>query len=1461
MRRALLLLGGKPVKNQKLMFRKTHLGRLTTLLTVFLLGGMCPAFGAGFKQLHGHVPEVTRHLTAIGRLPATNELHLAIGVPLRDPAGLDKFLADVYDPASPNYRHFLTPVEFTARFSATEADYAAVKIFALTNGFKITGTPGNRILLDVTAKAADVERAFHFKLNKFKHPTEAREFFAPDAEPTVDANLPIVDVQGLSDYSRPHPKLVKRDVPDAMPKNGSGSGGSYIGDDFRNAYAPGTMLTGAGQQVGLFQLDGYYPNDILAYAQQAGGGRTNILVQTVPVGSTNWSIGTNGGNGEVSLDIEMAMSMAPGLSTILVFEGPLSAWPNDILNAMADSNTVKNLSSSWGWSGGPQTSTDTIFQKLAAQGQSFFNASGDSCAFTVGAGSVNGVDNPNNPTSPGAPSSSPYITQVGGTTLTTGGGAAYSSESVWNWGNSIGSQYNGVGSSGGVSSSYTIPSWQTNISMTANLGSTTQRNIPDVALTADNVYVISGGSAAGSGGNGGTSCAAPLWAGFMALVNQQAAILGNPPAGFINSAVYTIGEGLNPNYSYAACFHDTTSGNNFWSKSKTKYPATTGYDLCTGWGTPTGTTLINALAGMPDALVISPTSGFSASGAAGGPFAGGTQVFSLTNSSGATLNWSVINTSAWLNASSSSGTLVAAGQTSVTISLNSAANSLAVGTYVATVGFTNQTTHVLQNRQFTLQITDPLVLLTTSGFNTYGAMGGPFSPGSQAVVFTNLGATSLNWSIVNTSSWLSVSSTSGSISGYSSVSVTVATNANTPSLASGIYPATLVLSNQSSHLTQSLLFSASVGQNIVQNGGFETGDLTDWTFTGTVGSSGNGSANYIGTAGDAYITPHSGSYALALGDTQIDTLAQTLPTTPGQAYLFSFWLENSSAGTTQIFRAAWNGTNVYGVTTPPAMGWTNMKFIVTATGTNTTLQFAVENDPAYFGLDDVSVTPVNPPSITQQPVSQTNLVGSNVVFNAVASGTPPLSFQWRTNGVNLANGAGISGATTNALTLTGITTNSAGNYTLVVTNAYGSVTSSVATLTVVLPAAIASSTLTNRTVECGANTNLFAITTSGTPPLGIQWKLDGNPVSGAINTSFALTNLFSPSHTVTVTVTNRYNTATSNAMVTVQDTHPPVITISGANPFYLELGSTFADPGAFASDLCAGSVPVVTNGTVNTGGVGTNLLKYTATDGVNSATNTRTVVVRDTTPPTITWSFTNLSLPLNTNCAAPMPNITGTNYILATDLSGALTITQSPTNNFNLPLGTNPVVITVADASGNTAYSTNTVIVLDATPPAIINQPQSGTNLVDTTAALTVAATACTPLNYQWYFNGNALAGQTNSTLTLTNLTGLAAGKYYVVATATGGATASAVATLTVTLNSAPQIASAPAPSGNTNFSLNCQAVAGFTYILQTTTNLFSSGAWVAVATNTPATNGVIIFTDPQAASFPQRFYRIKVGP
>ena len=122
------------------------------------------------------------------------------------------------------------------------------------------------------------------------------------------------------------------------------------------------------------------------------------------------------------------------------------------------------------------------------------------------------------------------------------------SETVWNWGD-------GIGSAGGISTQYPIPSWQTNINMTSNQGSTTRRNTPDVALTADNVYVRADGR---DWNVGGTSCAAPLWAGFAALINQQAVATGHSPVGFVTPAIYALGG--SPNYT--TCFHDITTGNN-----------------------------------------------------------------------------------------------------------------------------------------------------------------------------------------------------------------------------------------------------------------------------------------------------------------------------------------------------------------------------------------------------------------------------------------------------------------------------------------------------------------------------------------------------------------------------------------------------------------------------------------------------------------------------------------------------------------------------------------------------------------------------------------------------------------------------------------------------------------------------------------------------------------------------------
>ena len=288
----------------------------------------------------------------------------------------------------------------------------------------------------------------------------------------------------------------------------------------------------------------------------------------------------------MALDIEMAMAMAPGLSKIVVFEAGPNGFQNDILNSMLTySNTIRQLSCSWGWSGGPTNTTDSIFQMLAAAGQSFFNASGDSDAFV--AGSNNDVDNPSQVN---APSSCPYITQVGGTTLTmNGSGASFAWETVWN-DRTVNANGGNWGSSGGISSYYPIPSWQGGTSMAVNGGSPTKRNIPDVALTANNVYSTSDNGSAGS--VSGTSCAAPLWAGFMALVNQQAAVNGSAPVGFINPAIYMLSHTAN----YTNCFHDTTAGDNSWSSSSGKFAAVAGYDLATGLGTPNGVNLLNALA-------------------------------------------------------------------------------------------------------------------------------------------------------------------------------------------------------------------------------------------------------------------------------------------------------------------------------------------------------------------------------------------------------------------------------------------------------------------------------------------------------------------------------------------------------------------------------------------------------------------------------------------------------------------------------------------------------------------------------------------------------------------------------------------------------------------------------------------------------------------------------------------------
>ena len=257
----------------------------------------------------------------------------------------------------------------------------------------------------------------------------------------------------------------------------------------------------------------------------------------------------------------MTISMAPGFSHVVVYVGNQRC-----LHFQPDGGRqyIEAVSCSWGWSD-DESSVDPIFKEFMAQGQTLFVATGDNGSST--------------PADTVWPADDPYLTAVGGTDLTTDGpGGAWKSETGWKYSAGMPSK-----------NKIPIPGYQmlAGVIDASNGGSTTLRNIPDVAAEANtNQYSCWDGSC--SGGNGGTSYASPQWAGFMALVNQQAVLNGEATFGFLNPALYRVA--LGPNY--ASDFHDIVSGSNG------KYTAVAGYDLVTGWGSLIGPNLLDTLSGI-----------------------------------------------------------------------------------------------------------------------------------------------------------------------------------------------------------------------------------------------------------------------------------------------------------------------------------------------------------------------------------------------------------------------------------------------------------------------------------------------------------------------------------------------------------------------------------------------------------------------------------------------------------------------------------------------------------------------------------------------------------------------------------------------------------------------------------------------------------------------------------------------
>ena len=632
----------------------------------------------GLRQgIPGHLLASTAVEQPVGTPAPSTPLKLAIALPWTDPEGLKTLLRDLYDPNSANFRRYLTADGFAQRFGPTEADYSTVATFLQAAGIQISAVHSNRMLLNVETDVATAEKAFGLRFHLYAHPAESRTFFAPDSEPSVALQVPVLHISGLDNFSLPKARSHRTTAPKSgvggTPRAGSGPSGAYIGNDFRNAYVPGSTLTGTGQSIGLVALEGYYTSDITGYASRAGTTAPplkNILIDGfngVPASRLPGSA-----NEEVALDIQMAMSMAPGVTQILVYESsPDSLLPSieNLMNRMATDNLAKQLSSSWGYD--IDVIIQQILQQYAAQGQSYFLASGDAGAFSGPVAQA---------------SDNPLITVVGGTTLTTDTSHRWVSEKVWN------------GTGGGFSTVFPLPDWQRGIDMTSNGGSTAYRNLPDVAMLGDNVWSLS------DRGQGaifqGTSVAAPLWAGFTALVNQQAALSGKPVVGFLNPALYRLGRDA----KYSALFHDITVGDNTTTDSPNLFQAVPGFDLCSGWGTPRGTALIDALLALTptDPLQVTPPTGFSFIDPVRSPFQGSTRTFMLINSGTKTLPWSIEGLPTWLTAAPPSGTLGAGETVSVQLQLGGSDSQLIVGSRTATLTFVNTTTGFRQDREMSI---------------------------------------------------------------------------------------------------------------------------------------------------------------------------------------------------------------------------------------------------------------------------------------------------------------------------------------------------------------------------------------------------------------------------------------------------------------------------------------------------------------------------------------------------------------------------------------------------------------------------------------------------------------------------------------------------------------------------------------------------------------------------------------
>ena len=526
----------------------TVLAVVAVTLVAALSAGAGMVLGAGSDE--AGAPAGPR---SIGETPAGGTVDFTLSL-RQDRAGVRRFLREVEDPRSARYHRFLSPARFGARFGVSDGELARVRSALRAAGLEVTAAVPQRTTLGVRGTAAEVERFLHTRLQE-RVGADGRRHRSPAGRPRIPAAIrgAVTAATGLD--TRPLYRAR------AVPAGGLRPRDSARAYNFAPLHERG--IRGQGQTIAIMSYDSFEDSDVAEFDRRAGI-RGAPPVEHVPVAGR---FAPGEGQVEVNLDIDVIRGVAPR-ARILNYEMVNDGRPMAVVfdRIVADGRTDV-ISLSWGACAAAypeelRRQDEASLAAAAARGITVYVASGDAGAYDCQ------HSNPDDTRiSVDWPSSSPNAVAVGGTLLSVRRDSSYLAETGWE------DPLSGGGGGGGLSTFYDRPAWQRGPGV-QNRFSTGRRQVPDVAASADGDsgwFVVTGGEEAQIGG---TSAAAPFWAGAMLLVGQHARREGAGRVGFAAPLLYRIAARRD------SPFHDVTAGGN------RGYRATPGWDYATGWGSP-----------------------------------------------------------------------------------------------------------------------------------------------------------------------------------------------------------------------------------------------------------------------------------------------------------------------------------------------------------------------------------------------------------------------------------------------------------------------------------------------------------------------------------------------------------------------------------------------------------------------------------------------------------------------------------------------------------------------------------------------------------------------------------------------------------------------------------------------------------------------------------------------------------